>query len=73
MAKTDEITDLDDHGLDVRLAETREELFNLRFRRATGQLENGNAVRQARRQVARILTEQRRREIAEAEAQETAS
>jgi len=71
MAKSD-ITDLDDHGLDVRLAETREELFNLRFRRATGQLENANAVRHARRQVARILTEQRRREIAEAEAQETA-
>jgi large subunit ribosomal protein L29 len=71
--KNDEIVDLDDHGLEVRLAETREELFNLRFRRATGQLENGNAVRHARRQVARILTEQRRREIAEAEAQETAS
>ena len=72
MAKTD-IADLDDDGLEVRLAESREELFNLRFRRATGQLENGNAVRQARRDVARILTEQRRREIAEAEAQEAAS
>ena len=72
MAKTD-IADLDDDGLDVRLTESREELFNLRFRRATGQLENGNAVRQARRDVARILTEQRRREIAEAEAQEAAS
>jgi large subunit ribosomal protein L29 len=72
MAKSD-INDLDDHGLEARLAESREELFNLRFRRATGQLENGNAVRQARRQVARILTEQRRREIAEAEAQETVS
>jgi large subunit ribosomal protein L29 len=73
MAVKSDINDLDDHGLDVRLAESREELFNLRFRRATGQLENGNAVRQARRQVARILTEQRRREIAEAESQETAS
>jgi large subunit ribosomal protein L29 len=73
MAKTDDIVDLDDDGLEARLAETREELFNLRFRRATGQLENGNAVRQARRDVARILTEQRRREIAEAEAQEAAS
>jgi large subunit ribosomal protein L29 len=73
MAVKSDINDLDDHGLGVRLAESREELFNLRFRRATGQLENGNAVRQARRQVARILTEQRRREIAEAEAQETVS
>ena len=70
MAKED-INDLDDHGLDIRLAESREEMFNLRFRRATGQLEDANAVRLARRQVARVLTEQRRREIAEAEAQET--
>ena len=70
---TNDIADLDDHGLDVRLAETREELFNLRFRRATGQLENGAAVRQARRQVARILTEQRSREIAAAESQEASA
>ena len=70
MAKED-INDLDDHGLEIRLTESREELFNLRFRRATGQLEDANAVRLARRRVARVLTEQRRREIAEAEAQET--
>ena len=56
--------------LDQRLAETREELFNLRFRRATGQLENGAAIQAARREVARIMTELRRREIAEAEASE---
>jgi large subunit ribosomal protein L29 len=72
MATKEDIKDLDDHGLDIRLAESREELFNLRFRRATGQLEDANAVRLARRRVARVLTEQRRREIAEAEAQETA-
>ncbi|QYG91579.1 50S ribosomal protein L29 [Iamia sp. SCSIO 61187] len=72
MAKTD-ITDLDDHGLEVRLAETREELFNLRFRRATGQLENGASILEARRQVARILTEQRSREIAAAESQEASA
>ncbi len=70
MATKTDVKDLDDDGLDARLAETREELFNLRFRRATGQLENGNAVRQARRDVARILTEQRSREIAAAESQE---
>ncbi len=68
MAKTD-IGDLDDTSLDQRLAETREELFNLRFRRATGQLENGAAIRTARRAVARIMTELRRREITAAEAQ----
>jgi len=67
MARTD-IADLDDTSLDQRLTETREELFNLRFRRATGQLENGAAIKGARREVARILTELRRREIVEAEA-----
>jgi large subunit ribosomal protein L29 len=72
MAKTD-IADLDDDGLEVRLTETREELFNLRFRRATGQLENGASIREARRQVARILTEQRSREIAAAESQEASA
>ncbi len=70
MAKTD-IADLDGGSLDQRLAESREELFNLRFRRATGQLENGAAIQAARREVARIMTELRRREIAEAESQET--
>jgi large subunit ribosomal protein L29 len=71
MAKTSEIVDLDGASLDQRLAESREELFNLRFRRATGQLENGAAIQAARREVARIMTELRRREIAEAESQET--
>jgi large subunit ribosomal protein L29 len=70
MAKTD-IVDLDGGSLDQRLEETREELFNLRFRRATGQLENGAAIQAARREVARIMTELRRREIAEAESQES--
>jgi len=71
MPKTSEIVDLDGASLDQRLAESREELFNLRFRRATGQLENGAAIQAARREVARIMTELRRREIAEAESQET--
>jgi len=69
MAKSD-IPDLDDSSLEIRLAEKREELFNLRFRRATGQLENGAAIPAARREVARAMTELRRREIAAAEAQE---
>ncbi len=68
MAK-ENLIDISDSELDEQLTETREELFNLRFRRATGQLENGAAIHAARRQVARILTELRRREIAEAEAQ----
>ena len=72
MATKTDVNEMDDDGLAVKLAETREELFNLRFRRATGQLENGAAIRTARREVARLLTEQRSREIAAAESQEAA-
>jgi large subunit ribosomal protein L29 len=39
-----------------RLADTRQELFNLRFQSATGQLENTARLKLARREIARILT-----------------
>jgi large subunit ribosomal protein L29 len=39
-----------------RLADTRQELFNLRFQSATGQLENTTRLKLARREIARILT-----------------
>jgi large subunit ribosomal protein L29 len=68
MAQSD-VPELDDSSLEQRLTETREELFNLRFRRATGQLENGASIPAARREIARVMTEMRRREIAAAEAQ----
>jgi large subunit ribosomal protein L29 len=42
--------------LDSRLADTRKELFNLRFQSATGQLENTARLKLARREIARILT-----------------
>src|ERR1700730_18902690 len=42
--------------LDARLKEVRTELFNLRFRAATGQLENHRQIRQVRRQIAQVLT-----------------
>ena len=42
--------------LDHRLADTRQELFNLRFQSATGQLENTARLRHTRREIARILT-----------------
>jgi large subunit ribosomal protein L29 len=57
---------LDDDELHVRLAETQEELFNLRFQRVTGQLDNTARLRQLRREIARVKTIQREREIAEA-------
>ena len=50
------LRDLTDDELDSRLAETRQELFNLRFQAATGALENSARLRLAKREIARILT-----------------
>jgi large subunit ribosomal protein L29 len=68
MARTDSVASLDDASLSERLAEARQELFNLRFQHVTGQLDNTARLRQMRRQVARITTELRAREIVAAEA-----
>jgi large subunit ribosomal protein L29 len=54
---------LDDHDLVERLKQAREEAFNLRFRHATGELENTASLRGARRDVARLLTVARERGI----------
>ena len=62
------VRDLDDETLVARLAEAREELFNLRFQNATGQLTNTARITQVKREIARCLTETRTREIAAAEA-----
>jgi large subunit ribosomal protein L29 len=62
---------MDDAGLVQALADTKEALFNLRFQHATGQLDNYASIGEARRDVARINTELRAREIAAAEALET--
>ena len=53
------------------LAEAKDELFKLRFRNATGQLENTAALGAARKRIARINTFLRQREIAAAEAVQT--
>ena len=53
--------DLTDDELDHRLADTRQELFNLRFQAATGAIENSTRLRLARREIARILTTQHER------------
>ena len=53
------------------LADTKQEYLNLRFRNATGQLDNSAAIGTTRKQIARINTLIRQREIAAAEAQET--
>lgn len=61
------LRDLADTDLLERFNETKEELFNLRFQLATGQLENHARINQVKREVARVLTELREREISAAE------
>jgi len=61
--KASEVHALDDNDLVVRLREAREEAFNLRFRHATGELENSSRLSEARRDVARLLTVARQRGI----------
>jgi large subunit ribosomal protein L29 len=51
-----------DEELEHRLAETRQELFNLRFQGATGALENSARLKLAKREIARILTIRNERE-----------
>jgi large subunit ribosomal protein L29 len=57
-----ELRDLSDEELERRLAEGRENLFNLRFQLATGALENTARLQLAKRDIARILTVQAERE-----------
>ena len=73
MARAKALTDLGDTDLIERLSEAKEELFNLRFQFATGQLDNPARLRQVRRDIARVLTELRAREIAAAEAEPAAA
>jgi large subunit ribosomal protein L29 len=67
MATAAEISEYDVDELEVQLNETRRELFNLRFQLATGQLDNFSRLSHVKKDVARMLTELRAREIAEAE------
>ena len=68
MARRKGLSDLGDTDLMERLNDSKEQLFNLRFQLATGQLENHARLGQVKREVARVLTEIRAREIAAAEA-----
>ncbi len=54
--RTRELRELSDDDLGKRLAEQREELFNLRFQDATGALENTARLKHTKREIARILT-----------------
>ena len=64
-----ELRELNDTELEHRLGESKEELFNLRFQNATGQLDNVARLPQVRREIARIETLLREREIAAAESE----
>jgi large subunit ribosomal protein L29 len=63
--KPSELRDLSVEELEARLVETKEELFNLRFQNATGQLDNYKRLGILRRDVARLKTILRERELAE--------
>jgi large subunit ribosomal protein L29 len=77
MARTkehvEELRGLGDNELLSRLGEARRELFNLRFQLATGQLDNSARLGAVRKDIARLSTFQRQREIAAAEALEESS
>jgi large subunit ribosomal protein L29 len=60
--KASKLRDLSVDELDLRLKDTRRELFNLRFQHATGQLDNPHKLNATRREIARLLTLQAERE-----------
>ena len=61
--KPSEIRDLEDEELLAKLREAKEELFNLRFQAATGQLESHGRLRAVRKDIARVYTIMREREL----------
>ncbi len=63
--KADEVRRLDEDEITRKLAETREELFNLRVQHATGALESTARIKAVRRDVARLLTARRERALKE--------
>ncbi len=70
---TAELRELHDDELETRLRESKEELFNLRFQMATGQLDNNRRLRTVRHDIARIYTILRERELGLSVAPEQAS
>ena len=61
--KGSDVHALSDHDVVERLKEAREEAFNLRFRHATGELENTARLSESRRDMARLMTIARERGI----------
>ena len=63
MATAHDLDDLNTVDLETRLREAKEELFNLRFQAATGQLESHGRLRSVKKDIARIYTVVREREL----------
>jgi large subunit ribosomal protein L29 len=59
----DELRNATEQELDGKLADAKTELFNLRFQAATGQLESHGRLRAVRKEIARIYTVKREREL----------
>jgi large subunit ribosomal protein L29 len=73
MATAHDLDDLNDIDLETKLRESKEELFNLRFQMATGQLDNNRRLRTVRHDIARIYTILHERELGLSVAPEQAS
>ena len=73
MASAAELREMDEQELLDNLASVQQELFNLRFQHVTGQLDNYSRLRAVRKDLARLHTIMREREIAEAEQQESSN
>ena len=67
MSRSGRFNDLNDIELREQLDEAKDDLFNLRFQSVIGQLDNHALVKESKKEVARLLTELRIREIEEAE------
>lgn len=63
VTKAHELDDFSNADLETKLREAKEELFNLRFQSATGQLESHGRLRTVKRDIARIYTVVREREL----------
>ena len=63
MATAHELDDLNDVDIEGKLREAKEELFNLRFQAATGQLESHGRLNAVKKDIARIYTVVREREL----------
>jgi large subunit ribosomal protein L29 len=73
VTKSAELRDLPEEELVSRLDAAKEELFNLRFQLATGQLDNPMRIKEVRHEVARIMTVLTEREVTAGEPDEEAS